>query len=301
MRRALLLLAFALPAPAQAYVIAPGVRANFPMSSCTLNFVFDGTGPAAGRVFAGAAAHCGERVGDAVRVGDGLGQVGEVVGAVAARGAYPDDDPDVEIDNDWLLVEIQPRFHADVDPAVQGHPEFPARVTTTAEMRSQDVLQFSGWGNATEATQPTREQRQGYWLGGDDRSYEAVVLVSPGDSGGPVVDVKTGGALGIVSTVVGVFATPGFFLQGPTVSQLIAQAAAQGLPVQMRIAGAKAPPRPEPASPPAPAEPAPAEAAPPAAAPPRAAKPRPTCRQKAKRIKRARKRRAALKRCAKRR
>jgi hypothetical protein len=255
------LLTVALPSAAQAYVISPGSFANFDGQGCTLNFVFDGVGPAAGRVFLGSAGHCGEVGGDVLMGPDYL-SAEDLVGHVAVRGPY--DDADTTTDDDWLLVEIVRNRRGDVEPRVAGHPELPKRVTAAAEMQAGDVLQYSGWGLATMATPATREQRQGQYVSSTDGRYGALAPIVNGDSGGPVVDVKTGGALGIVSSLFGNCGEVGCNMSGPTVTTLIAGAAAQGVPVQLRVAGQPAPPAPPPIAEPTAPSPAPAPAPAPA-------------------------------------
>jgi hypothetical protein len=227
--------------PAGAAVIAPGSLGLFEYGQCTLNFVFDGTGPMTGRVFVGSAAHCTTRTaGEEVRVAQDATDGGELVGHVAAFGPYVGAGSG-DTRDDWALIEITPTHRRDVDPAMLGHPDYPTRLTVSAEMRESDTLQFSGYGVATQATPTTREQRQGQWTGGDNRLFGAFSPhLTEGDSGGPVVDVKTGGALGLVSGGFG--ACPSTCTsQGPTITSLIDGAASQGLPVQLRAAGQKAP------------------------------------------------------------
>jgi hypothetical protein len=251
--------------PAGAHVIAPGALAAFQNDQCTLNFVFDGTGPMAGRVFIGTAAHCtaGEP-GEQVLMGGDSVKPGEVIGRVAVVGPFdPQSTAQDETADDWALIEIASGHRAEVDPAMLGHADFPSRVTGADEMSEGDVLQYSGYGTATQATATTREQRQGEWTGGDARLYGALAPhVTPGDSGGPVVDVKTGGAVGLVSGILG--ACPSTCnTQGPTITGLVEGAAAQGFPVQLRAAGRKAPARPAAAEPqPSPPADAPATQAP---------------------------------------
>lgn len=252
-----------LPAMAHAYEIAPGSFATFPTAACTLNFVFDGAGDDAGRVFIGTAAHCasGPVPGDEVRMGTDIVSTGDVIGHVVAMGDYETGEGNPVIDEDWALVEIVPRFERDVDPAVRGHSGFPTRVTATSEMRPGDVLQLSGHGTGFQLTPETRERRQGEWLGGEDVNYDAFApLVNWGDSGGPIVDVKTGGALGIVSSRATWPCETGCTLEGPTITQLIRGAAARGLTVQLRAAGQKAPAAPVSSEPPVPEPPAAAPA-----------------------------------------
>src|SRR5688500_12958293 len=96
---------------AGAHVIAPGANAGFESNTCTLNFVLDGVGTSAGRVFLGTAAHCGQ-IGEAVRMGWDAVQAGDVIGRVVARGPYDSTSAEVQTTaDDWALVEILPAYH----------------------------------------------------------------------------------------------------------------------------------------------------------------------------------------------
>ena len=304
MRRALPLAAVAaclvLPATAAAQTkIQPGAS----MEICTLNFIYDGLGLNAGKVYVGTAAHCAEKVGDTINDGDGepIGTVAFIDDAAAAA-------------TDYAFVEVLPSELGRVDPAMKGHPGYPTGYTVPEETEAGDAIQLSGFGIGFGETQPTQEQRQALLLSDDEQMYQFNGPSVNGDSGGPLVHVPTGKALGIVSR----YGTPPEAVVpssdlGPTLQGILDKAAAKGFPVRLRLAGETGPPAaPAPAPPPpapAPAQPAPAGAPAPApAAAPDTATRRATaarkartlkrCRRKAKRIKRPAKRRAALRRCA---
>ena len=82
-------------------------------------------------------------------------------------------------------------------------------------------------------TSNTREGRWGTLSFDDDQLFGVVAPIFKGDSGGPVVHVPSGAALGIVSRIcVGPCAT-----EGPTVGGILAQLAGLGIPLTLRLAG----------------------------------------------------------------
>jgi hypothetical protein len=283
----LLLLA---PAAAQAQsTIQPGAMLQTDGGQCTLNFIFDGTGVNAGRVFVGTAAHCAGKVGDEARDIDD-----HPFGTFAFIGDAGDPA------TDYAFIEVVGDELRRVDPAMKGHPEFPKGVTTPEETEAGDAIQMSGYGVGFGETQPTQEGRQTY-LQSDDA--DIFTLSGPsvnGDSGGPFVHVDSGKALGLVSQYGFSYAATDV---GPTIQGVLAKAAAKGFPVALRAAGQPAPVVPA-RSAEAPPHPAPAatQSSAPAAKPAtkKSARQR-ACERKAKKIKSKRKRKAALKRCAKRR
>lgn len=218
-------------AGAQDVAIQPGVSITMDGSFCTLNWIYDGTGPNAGRVYGGTAGHCVGGVGQDVALATGtLGEPTETFGDVA----YIDDDLD------YAFIEIRPEFVPAVDPAMKGHPEFPTGVSTTETAAGGDIVQFSGHGTGFHLTEPTQEGRVGVLNDNDGTQHHAVGAVTPGDSGGPVGDATDGNkALGIVNTVgagvdgeallVVLVGEGGVSLEG-----MLADAAAGGFPVRLR-------------------------------------------------------------------
>jgi hypothetical protein len=188
-------LACAAPAVAAPPPIQPGASIESEGGYCTLNWIYDGTGAQAGKVYAGTAAHCVSRLGQVVNLSDeSLGTAIEPIGTVAFIG-----DQTVE-GRDYAFIEIDADDLGQVDAAMKGHPQIPTGVATAP--RKGDVIQFSGYGVASQATQPTREQRVGVLNRFGATEHDVIGLVSPGDSGGPVADVTNGNtALGIVDTV----------------------------------------------------------------------------------------------------
>ena len=266
--------------------IQPGAMLQTDAGQCTLNFVFDGLGRNAGKVYIGTAAHCGEKVGQDARDIDDqpFGQFAFI--ADAGDAAF-----------DYAFIEVAPEHLGRVDPALKGHPDLPKGFTTPDETEAGDLVQMSGYGLGFGETQPTQEMRQTV-LQSDDA--DIFTLSGPsvnGDSGGPFVHIPTGKALGLVSQYGFTYAATDV---GPTIEGVLAKAAKAGFPVSLRAAGQPAPTITE-SSPEAAPQPAPS--ATPASTKPAAKKKsarRKACEKKARKAKSAKKRRAALKRCAKR-
>jgi hypothetical protein len=117
-----------------------------------------------------------------------------------------------------------------VSPAVKGHPTYPRGVTSSTQTAVGDQLQLSGYGVGFGSTQPTQEQRRGTLQFDDADEYTAAAPLIFGDSGGPIVHIPTGQALGIVSRLCVGLCTE----EGPTVQGILAKAAARGLSLTLR-------------------------------------------------------------------
>lgn len=200
-------------------LVQPGAYSQSGDAGCTLNFVYDGVGPVAGRTFVGTAAHCVEAVGDDVAL-----ESGETFGDVAVIG-----DPDASAP-DWALVEVRPEFLSRVSPAVKGYPSYPTGVTSPQDTSAGDLVQISGYGLGFDLTTPTQEERVGVMNYDDEEIYDLVGPVIFGDSGGPIVHIESGKALGIVSRLCVGLCTE----EGATVQGLLDKAAAAGFPVTLR-------------------------------------------------------------------
>jgi hypothetical protein len=199
--------------------IQPGVEISTDVGGCTQNFIYDGTGAQAGKVFGGTAAHCVSAVGQEVRLG-----TGEVFGHVALIG-----NQDSMVD-DYSFIEILPSVLGRVSPAMKGNPSYPTGVATAAETAVGDQVQLSGYGLGFGLTGPTQERRVGVITFDDAQSHEVIAPLIFGDSGGPLVHVKSGKAYGIVSRLcIGLCEE-----EGPTVQGLLAKAAARGFTVTLR-------------------------------------------------------------------
>ena len=276
--------------------IQPGMLVATPTNShCTGNFIFDGTGAQAGRHYMGIAAHCVEdKVGGPVADAEG-----DVFGHVALT-VWPYD----SYADDYAFIEIDPAFYPRVDPALAGHPGIPTGMLPAAGGATGDRVQFSGWGFVTDAKTYTREQRVAFLKSTTDRLWFAWGIVSNTDSGGPVVHLPTGGALGSVSNYCvplplyqGEGFEPGCTGWGPTIAGILADAAKRGFTAEVRTAAEGAPvvpPAPAPA--PAPVAPPPSAPAPAAASPAPAAKPKKRVRCKTKKQRRTKRCRRARRR-----
>jgi hypothetical protein len=215
-------IAFVSPARSDDTTIQPGDYAVSGNAGCTLGFAFDGVGAVAGRVFFALAAHCVEAVGSEV----GLG-FDDAMGDVVARG-----DPAYTA-TDWALVEVRPGAVSRVRGDVRGLPAYPLGVGLADSTLSLDGVRMSGWGVPFFVTSDTREGRWGTLSFDDSTTFGVTAPIFKGDSGGPVVHVPTGTALGIVSRVcVGICTT-----EGPTVAGILAAAAEAGFALILRPAG----------------------------------------------------------------
>jgi hypothetical protein len=208
--------------------IQPGVSITMGGSYCTLNWIYDGTGPRAGTVYGGTAAHCVESVGQRISLSEtSLGPAIEEFGTVAYISA----------DLDTAFIEVDAGKLGQVNAAMKGHPAIPAGVASAEETAVGDVCQFSGYGVGFHLIPPTQESRVGVLVSNDGTQHYCNGPVSPGDSGGPVGDVTVGNkALGIVNTL-GVGIQDGLPIAGEggvSMPALLADAAANGFPVQLR-------------------------------------------------------------------
>lgn len=203
--------------------IQPGARLETSVGLCTMNFVFDGLGAKAGKVFIGTAAHCVERVGDSVYEQNGL-----AFGKVAVFGDQN------SVANDWALIEVTSYFNK-LSPAVRGHPDFPTGYTRSSETAQGDLVGVSGYGLGFEVSGPSREQRISAILSDSPNTFVlAPSTAIMGDSGGPFVHLGSGKAYGMVSRgyinpVIGDDT-------GPTVEGMMAKMTAKGFPVTLRTA-----------------------------------------------------------------
>ena len=238
-----------LPPLAGAASLQPGALMTTTVGSCTLNFVFDGAGTQTGKVFLGTAAHCVDAVGSTVQDGDGV-----TFGKVAAIGDYPD-----AVSEDFALIEVATASVSRVAPEMKGHPTYPTGVAASTEVAVGDLLQISGYGDGFEETQPTREGRVATYGGGDDSVLTMFGPIIFGDSGGPIVHIDTGKALGLNhGYCIGLcdenplLPYQPVVLTGPTIAGVIAKAGLAGFPITIRAAGASAPVSPTPTPTPTP-------------------------------------------------
>ncbi|SRR5581483_189150 len=267
MRRVLLTLGAAalvfamLPQPVEAAgpTIQPGDMIIINGSEvCTLNFVFDGTGALAGKVYVGTAAHCiaGDRSATLDHV-TGISQQGTNNGGyllghtdaasfatVAYIGDYGDSvNGGTSVENgipgtqlDFALLEVKPAYVSRVVGEVRGHPGMPSGVTHYTETSLGDPLLHSGHGVAYSDVQVLRENHVGVLYSDTPTSYVEVGSTVPGDSGGPILHEPTGKALGIVSGSVAGVQLPPYQDNGPTVEGVLAEIGGLGFPVTLRTA-----------------------------------------------------------------
>lgn len=228
---AALLLAGTPRAFAQEPVIQPGSSITMGGAFCTLNWIYDGTGAQAGKVFAGTAGHCVSGKGQRVSLASGsLGTAIEPIGRVAYKSKQLD----------FALIKVKSAARDQVDAAMAGHPNIPTGVARPADTAVGDICQFSGHGVATDVTEPTQQDRVGVLVSNTRTQHYCDGVVSPGDSGGPVADVTAGKkALGIVNTVgVGVAGTmPTAGEGGVSMPGLLSNAKQHGFPVRLRTVG----------------------------------------------------------------
>lgn len=209
------LLVAAVPTGAQAgSIIQPGDFITIGNAGCTLNFVFDGPHD---EVYVGSAAHCGE-TGQSVST-SGSNNFGTVV--------Y-DDDGGI----DFMLIRVKKAFRDQVRPQVKGHPEWPTGVASHGETAIGDLLGMSGNGIGFGFTSVTREERVGPLVTDGRSEYCAGTPATFGDSGGPIVHIPTGKALGVVSRI-SPFECAGS-LTGPMVGFGLTRAMVAGFPAKLR-------------------------------------------------------------------
>lgn len=152
---------------------------------------------------------------------------GTVVGDAVAEGSSVDEPPDPA--DDWALVQVRPHLLSSVVSAVRGGST-PTGVATSADTGLGDLIKHSGYGIPWDITNLTREQRYGVLWSEDDGTWASIGPDTFGDSGGPVVHVSSGKALGLVSRLCLGTCTS----IGPTIAGIFDRAAAIGYPLQLR-------------------------------------------------------------------
>lgn len=244
---ALVLLALALPAQAGPLdreggrgLVQPGMLITRDGSAhCTGGFLFDGAGRLRGRVFLGLAAHCYEdHLGEVVNDEQGR-RIGKVVYSHWKYTTFADD---------IALVEVDRAVWKRTSPEMAGHPGTPTGVGSSETVSVGDQVGFAGWGFVTDRNSTTREQRPGVLNSYDEKLWGAEGVMSNGDSGGPVVDVSSGAAVGSISNLCVPLPVhdsdgykPGCQGYGPTIEQFVRLATAQGWPITLRTARMGAP------------------------------------------------------------
>ncbi|MDQ1710855.1 MAG: hypothetical protein QOE45_305 [Frankiaceae bacterium] len=207
------------PASAANGFLQPGDYMVAGNAACTTNFVYDGTGSLAGKVYLGTAAHCVTSVGQDVADVNGV-----VWGDVALIGDANATAPD------YAFIEVRAAHVSRVRAAVKGHPNMPTGVTTSTETAAGDLVQISGYGLGFDFSTLTEENREAVLTSDNASTHNVAGPIDFGDSGGPLVHVATGKALGIVSRLC----TGACTETGPTVQGLLALAAGRGFTVTLR-------------------------------------------------------------------
>ena len=213
----------AAPAAGAPPVIQPGASITMDGSYCTLNWIYDG----AGGPYGGTAAHCVSGVGQ--RVSLSTTSLGEAILEFGTVALYR---PNL----DYALIRIDAEDVGFVSPAMKGHANIPAGVSTVDTAAVGDLMQFSGHGIGFHATTVTQEQRRGVLGYNDGEQHYIYGPVTFGDSGGPVADISDGNkAFGIANTLgVALTPLPQAGEGGLSLDALLADAAAQGLAVRVR-------------------------------------------------------------------
>ena len=188
-------------APAAELPIQPGAQVSSSVGLCTLNFVFT---DARERMFIGTAGHCVDTVGDRV-ASPAAGAFGTVVYRV------------MEDTDDFALIRVDRAKRQFVSAEVRAFG-VPTGYTRARETSTGDLLQLHGFGMLLGDISLTRT-RTGILAADDRREYFAELPAIFGDSGGPVVHVATGKALGVVSGI-GVTIPPSTLL-GTTVQRIM--------------------------------------------------------------------------------
>ncbi len=207
-------------AAAGGYGIQPGDWMVTGNAGCTMSFVYDGVGALAGKVYMGTAAHCVGSVGQRSST-TAYGEFGTVAFRRSSGSAALD----------YAFIEVDPALHAEVVPWVRGHPGMPNGVTDHVDTLAGEPVFISGYGLGFSTTYLTREQRVGVLTYDSPNVYRLYGPIIWGDSGGPILH-WTGKALGIVSRLN----LAGGMEEGPTVQKILADSAAQGFTVQIRLA-----------------------------------------------------------------
>ena len=168
--------------------LRPGASLQSGTGSCSFNFVFyaPGTKKAAPKAYIGTAAHCTEKLGEAVAQPD-LGEVGTVVYDSDLAGS----------DVDFALIQLDPKIVSETNPTVL-HWGGPTRSATPEDLAVGDQVDVYGYGIGVGMFEQTRP-RYGFLVGYNEKEYQADMPAVNGDSGAPLIHHETGAALGIIS------------------------------------------------------------------------------------------------------
>lgn len=206
--------------PAGTATIRPG---SLFQGICTMNFLYT---DAAGAAYVGTAAHCTDAIGQRVSVdGDGP-DFGTVV-------FDSDVSPGARAFVDFALVRIDADKVHLANPLMRGH-DGPKGAVTREELAAGDLLSLHGHGQAMGLLAATRT-RPGVLVEVTARGeYRADMASDFGDSGGPILHVETGKALGIISRW-GINARPSTDI-GPTMGLIFEELGRAGIQVELATA-----------------------------------------------------------------
>lgn len=186
-------------------------------NGCTYNFVYydseleQDQDPVA---YIGTAAHCTEGLGERATLPGG-GGIGTVV--------YDSDLVGSGVD--FSLIEIDAHLVARTNPTMRGWPG-PTGSVTVADLTRGDVVDVYGYGMGVGLSELTRP-RQGLLVNWTDDEYVIDMPAVNGDSGAPILQDRTGYALGIVSRY-GVMALPPSTDVGPLMPYIFRELASAG-------------------------------------------------------------------------
>jgi len=198
-----------------ATTIQPGDEMLSSVGGCTLGFAAT-SGTA---TYFMTAAHCVDKVGENIELGDGT-----VFGDVAVIGNAGN------TATDWALIKVRSSYVSRVKGTVRGLPGTPSGYTTAGETALGDTLRFSGYGIPWFLAAQTRETRYGVHVSDDAATYTAIGMDTNGDSGGPIIHEATGQAYGLVSRLcIGACTS-----EGPTVQGIRSKAAAKGYSLTLK-------------------------------------------------------------------
>jgi len=184
---------------------------------CTFNFVFydavldQGQAPTA---YIGTAGHCTDKLGERVSL-PGTGQIGTVV--------YDSDLVRSRVD--FSLVRIDDHLVGRTNPQMRGFVG-PTGAATPSDLAVGDVVDVHGYGLVLGQNDVTRS-RQGVLMTWNADEYVINMPAVNGDSGSPILQDRSGKALGIVSRY-GFFATPPSTDQGPLMPYVFRELKAAG-------------------------------------------------------------------------
>lgn len=209
-------------APVESAGLRPGsrIRQSFSLPNtvvpdtipCTLGFLF--VDPLKHLYYVGTAAHCtGTGPADEHAIGSrvmlsGVGEIGSVVFDSDAGQEQA-----IEARVDFSLIQLDQGINLIAHPQVIGS-QAPMDFIGCEDTAAGDLFSLHGHGVPFGAVEPA-QTRTGVLVACDGKDYVGYAAIGMGDSGGPVIHVATGAALGVVSRIA-TGAIPPATLTGPT-------------------------------------------------------------------------------------